>query len=198
MTPGAPAAPQRHSFYLQVIFPNYFPVGYQAFDVYSSLGLPARSRTTCLKRKTAAIMAANQIADTSLPHDWPDLFLPFFPQQTPSPTTQRDMESSAQTPAAQGVPQPPSTEMTEAIKSPSKEVIPLNALLVEPIPLAFLETVAPDNAFVTMNTRAATLLFKVKCLFPPQPLPPRNYRYVELARSKTLTTTVSRLLPYFW
>jgi hypothetical protein len=68
------------------------------------------------------------------------------------------MESSAQTPAAQGVPQPPSTEMTEAITSPSKEVIPLNALLVEPNPLAFLETVAPDQAFVTMNTRAATLL----------------------------------------
>ena len=39
--------------------------------------------------------------------------------------------------------------------------------------------------------------FKVKCLFPPPPLQPRNYRYVALAWSKTLTTTVSRLLPYY-
>ena len=39
--------------------------------------------------------------------------------------------------------------------------------------------------------------FKVKCLFPPLPLQPRNYRYVALARSKTLTTTVSRLLPCY-
>ena len=55
------------------------------------------------------------------------------------------MESSAQTPAAQGVPQPSSTEMTEAITSPTEEIVPLNALLVEPISLAFLETVAPDE-----------------------------------------------------
>jgi hypothetical protein len=68
------------------------------------------------------------------------------------------MELSAQTPAAQGVPQPPSTEMTEAITSLSKEVVPLNALLIEPIPLAFLVTVVTGNAFATMNTRAATLL----------------------------------------
>ena len=34
----------------------------------------------------------------------------------------------------------------------------MNALLVEPIPLAFLETVAPGNDFVTMNNQAAALL----------------------------------------
>jgi hypothetical protein len=42
----------------------------------------------------------------------------------------------------------------------------------------------------------AESFFKVKRLFPPPPLQPRNYRYVALARSKTLTTTVSRLLPF--
>jgi hypothetical protein len=34
----------------------------------------------------------------------------------------------------------------------------LNALLIDPTPLAFLETVAPENAFASMNAHAATLL----------------------------------------
>jgi hypothetical protein len=70
------------------------------------------------------------------------------------------MESSAQTPAAQKVFQPPSTEMTEATTSPTEVcTVTLNALLIEPIPLAFLETVAPGNNFVSMNNQAAALLF---------------------------------------
>ena len=87
-TPGAPTAPQHYSFYFQGIFPNKFPVGYQASEIYSSFGLPAYSRTTCLNRKTAAIMAANQSDDTSTPRDWLDLFFFFIrnERQPPEPT----------------------------------------------------------------------------------------------------------------
>jgi hypothetical protein len=42
--------------------------------------------------------------------------------------------------------------MTDATTSPTEVcTVTLNALLGEPIPLAFLETVAPGNDFVTMN-----------------------------------------------
>jgi hypothetical protein len=63
-----------------------------------------------------------------------------------------------------------------------------------PSPLAWI-------AFRALRTVGVHLrwvnLFKVKCLFPPLPLQPRNYRCVALARSKPLTTTVSRLLPCY-
>jgi hypothetical protein len=67
--------------------------------------------------------------------------------------------------------------MTEAITSPTEEVVPLNALLVEPIPLAFLETVAPDNDFITMNTRAAALLGSPNLpeILPSQGGPPLSW-----------------------
>jgi hypothetical protein len=123
-------------------------------------GLARNSLPTTVEPKTkpVAILAANQTAATSLPHDWLDFILPFSPQRTPSSTTQRNMESSEQTPATQGVPQSPSTVMAEATSSSPKEIIPLNALLIDTTPQAFLETVASDNAFATMNARAATLL----------------------------------------
>jgi hypothetical protein len=79
-----------------------------------------QTSTVASKTKPAAILAANQITDTSLPHDWLDLILPFSPQRTSSSTTQRNMELSEQIPATQEVPQTPATEMMDAISSPIK------------------------------------------------------------------------------
>jgi hypothetical protein len=122
LAPEAPIFPTRPWYYLTFIHPINFLIGCHISEVSSSLNTLAPRREKFSKRTTVAIMAANQTDDMSLPPHWLDLFLPlFFPQRTPSPTTQRNTESSAQTPAAQGVPQPPSTEMTEAITSPSKK-----------------------------------------------------------------------------
>ena len=68
------------------------------------------------------------------------------------------MDLSEQTPATQETILNPTTEMTEATSSPIEEIITLNALLIETSPLAFLETMAPNNAFASLNAQAATLL----------------------------------------
>ena len=108
--------------------------------------------------KPAAILAANQITDTSSPHDWPVFILPLYPQRTSSSTTHYNMEAAVQTPATQETPLNPTTEMTEATHSPIEDITVLNALLIEPNPLAFLETMAPDNAFPSLNAQATALL----------------------------------------
>ena len=101
-------------------------------------------------------MAANQTADTSLPHDWLDLFLPFFPQRTP--TTRSNMETPMQTPAVITV-QLPETEMSDAVPTQSTLTgTPLNALLVEAEPLAFLESLVPGNTFASLNNTALALI----------------------------------------
>jgi hypothetical protein len=133
----------------------------RTFDINSDS--PSRARNSLPtpvepKTKLAAILAANQITDTSLPHDWLDLVLPFPPQRKPSSTTLRNMEFSEQTPATQETFQNPTTEMTEATPSPIEEITTLNALLVEASPLAFLETMAPNNTFASLNAQAAPLL----------------------------------------
>ena len=62
-------------------------------------------------------------------------------------------------PPSQKVSPPPTAEMTEAATKPTKVCdVTLNALLIEPIPLAFLETVAPGNNFVSLNNQAAALI----------------------------------------
>ena len=159
-TPGAPTAPQHYSFYFQGIFPNKFPVGYQASEIYSSFGLPAYSRTTCLNRKTAAIMAANQSDDTSTPRDWLDPFLLFYPQRTPTTRTNMNSEQTSVTKTAEL----PETEMSDATSSPPTIDNLLNPLLIETEPLAYLESLVPGNAFASLNYTASALI-------PPLVLP---------------------------
>jgi hypothetical protein len=133
----------------------------RTFDTHPDFpGLARKSLPTTVEPKTkpVAMLATNQTADMSLPHDWLDLILPLSPQRTTSSTTQRNMESSEQTPATQVFPQPPATEMSKSTSSPHEEITSLNALLIDPTPLAFLETVAPDNAFASMNAHAAILV----------------------------------------
>jgi hypothetical protein len=53
--------------------------------------------------------------------------------------------------------------MTDATSSPNEvSTVTLNALLIELIPLAFLETVAPGNDFVPMNNQAAAFAFSAQ------------------------------------
>ena len=78
------------------------------------------------------------------------------------------MEFSEQTPATQETILNPTTEMTEATLCPIEEITTLNALLIETSPLAFLETMAPNNAFASLNAQAATLL--VMPVLPEIPL----------------------------
>ena len=140
-------------------------IGVQSFpsilDIDSDLPSSARkpeTSTVSSKTKPAAILAANQITDTSSPHDWPVFILPLYPQRTSSSTTHYNMEAAVQTPATQETPLNPVTEMTEATHSPVEEITVLNALLIETKPLAFLETIAPGNAFPSLNAQATALL----------------------------------------
>ena len=95
----------------------------RTFDIHSDS--PSRARNSLPtsvepETKPAAILAANQIIDTSLPHDWLELIPPFSPQRTSSSTTHCNMDVSEQTPATQETTLNPPTEMTEANQTPSK------------------------------------------------------------------------------
>jgi hypothetical protein len=62
------------------------------------------------------------------------------------------METPAQIPAAKTNSSSPAAEMADAATNPTKMFdVTLNALLLEPAPLAFLETVAPGNDFTSLN-----------------------------------------------
>jgi hypothetical protein len=100
-------------------------------------------------------MAANQIDDTSAPHDWLDLFLPFYPQRTP---TIRSNMNSKQTPVVTTV-DLPETEMSDVTPTQPPLIDNLlNPLLVEAEPLAFIESLVPGNTFASLNYTASALI----------------------------------------
>ena len=110
-------------------------------------------------------MAANQIDDTSLPHDWLDSFLPFYPQRMP---TIRSNMNSEQTPVTKTV-ELPETEMSDVTSTQPPQIDNLlNTLLVEAAPLAFLESLVPGNAFASMNYTASALITSLELpVIPP-------------------------------